>query len=328
MAKWDNLLSILWMLRGGKKLTAAQLADSLEISIRTVYRYIDALCASGVPIVAEPGHDGGFRILENFQETPLFFHVTELRAMVNALKFAQGAGYPYADEFASTLQKIERNLNFDQIHDLYHQTRGLDVISPARPPFVVQLLRQLEQAIADGHTLRISYRKPNSESASERNIDPYGLAYRRSEWYLVAYCHSSREIRTFRVDRITSLEPTEASFQKPEDFSVNEYFRLQSHRSRLADGPMTLIRITGDPISLNTICSHWHLQHFLTERTDQEAHFLLDFPTMNKYLPVYLMTFGTSIEVLEPLGLRRQIRELAARVVRHYADDSESTSIH
>ena len=73
MAKWDNLLSLLWMLRGGRKLTAAKLADSLEISVRTVYRYIDALCASGVPIVAGPGHDGGFRILENFQETPLFF---------------------------------------------------------------------------------------------------------------------------------------------------------------------------------------------------------------------------------------------------------------
>ncbi|MFD0716402.1 helix-turn-helix transcriptional regulator [Paenibacillus sp. GCM10027626] len=60
MAKWDNMLSMLWMLRSGRKLTAAQIADSLEISVRSVYRYIDALCASGVPVVAESGHDAAF----------------------------------------------------------------------------------------------------------------------------------------------------------------------------------------------------------------------------------------------------------------------------
>lgn len=81
MAKWDNLLSMLWMLRDGRKLTAAQIADSLEISVRTVYRYIGALCASGVPVVAESGHDGGIRVLESFKETPLFFHSIELKAL-------------------------------------------------------------------------------------------------------------------------------------------------------------------------------------------------------------------------------------------------------
>lgn len=83
MAKWDNMLSMIWMLRSGRKLTAAQIADSLEISVRTVYRYIDALCASGVPVVAESGHDGGIRILESFQETPLFFNSVELKALVD-----------------------------------------------------------------------------------------------------------------------------------------------------------------------------------------------------------------------------------------------------
>lgn len=75
MAKWDNMLSMLWMLRSGRKLTAAQIADSLEISVRTVYRYIDALCASGVPVIAESGHDGGIRIMDS-----LWTHLNLLKA--------------------------------------------------------------------------------------------------------------------------------------------------------------------------------------------------------------------------------------------------------
>lgn len=319
MAKWDNMLSILWMLRSGKKLTAAQIAEALEISVRTVYRYIDALCASGVPIVADSGHDGGFRILENFKETPLFFRTVELKAIVDASKFAKGAGYPYTDELTEALEKIEQGLNEEQILDLHRHTSGLDVISTAFQPKMVSLLRQLEQSIVDGQTLHIAYRK-GSAQAKDRNINPYGLAYRRNEWYVIAYCHHSFELRTFRVDRIENLNPTETFFTKPENFSVEEYFREQSHREREADGPMVVIRLVGDTKSLNAICDHWHMHHYLTERTDSEARFLIDAPTMNKYIPIYLLTFGTSIKVREPVELRNTIKELAVQIAKHYGD--------
>ncbi|MEK5031588.1 HTH domain-containing protein [Paenibacillus sp. FSL R7-0302] len=73
-----------------QKLTAAQIADSLEISVRTVYRYIDALGASGVPVVAESGHDGGVYILDSFSETPLFFNALELKATSAAKRKRSG----------------------------------------------------------------------------------------------------------------------------------------------------------------------------------------------------------------------------------------------
>ncbi|MFF2157221.1 helix-turn-helix transcriptional regulator [Paenibacillus chitinolyticus] len=318
MAKWDNMLSMIWMLRSGRKLTAAQIADSLEISVRTVYRYIDALCASGVPVVAESGHDGGIRILESFQEAPLFFNSVELRALVDAYKFAQSAGYPYTEELESALKKVENGLHEEQRDDLSRRMGGVDVISPARPPSVVPLLRDLEQAVNDGRTVRIVYRKANAEQADEREVDPYGLAYDRNEWYAVAFCHRSQAVRTFRVDRIARLEPTEARFEKPERFSASAYFRDQSARGREADGPLTVIRIEGEPDTLNAVCGHWHMRHYLTERTDREARFLLDVPTMNKYLPMYLMTFGTAIRIREPLALKRRVQEMASAIAQHY----------
>jgi len=323
MAKWDNMLSMLWMLRSGRKLTAAQIADNLEISVRTVYRYIDALCASGVPVVAESGHDGGVHILDSFQETPLFFKPLELKALVDAYKFAQGAGYPYTEELESALKKVENGLHEEQRDDLFRQTGGLDVISPARPPSVVPLLRDLEQAVNDGRTVRIIYRKENTEQADEREIDPYGLAYDRNEWYAVAFCHRSQADRTFRVDRIERLESTEARFEKPERFSAAVYFRDQSEREREADGPLTVIRIEGEPDTLNAVCGHWHMRHYLMDRTDREARFLLDIPTMNKFLPKYLMTLGTAIRILEPLTLKRRVQEMASAIAQHYAIGSD-----
>lgn len=321
MAKWDNMLSMLWMLRSGRKLTAAQIADSLEISVRTVYRYIDALCASGVPVVAESGHDGGIRILESFKETPLFFNSVELKALVDAFKFAQGAGYPYVQELEFALKKVENGLHEEQRHDLSRQTSSLDVVSSARPPSVVPLLRDLEQAANEGRTVRITYRKANAEQVSEREVDPYGLAYNRNDWYAVAFCHRSQEMRTFRVDRIERLEATEARFDKPERFSASDFFGEQSNQRREADGPLAVIRIEGEPDTLNAVCGHWHLRHYLTERTDREARFLLDVPTMNKYLPTYLMSFGTSIHIREPLELKRRIQEKAYGIAKHYEND-------
>lgn len=320
MAKWDNMLSMLWMLRSGRKHTAAQIAESLEISIRTVYRYIDALCASGVPVVAESGHDGGIRILETFKETPLFFTPVELKALADAFKFSQGAGYPYTEELGSVLKKVENGLHEEQRHDLPRHTSGLDVISPARPPSIVLLLRDLEQAAMDGQTLRMTYRKVNAEQANEREVDPYGLAYDQNEWYAVAFCHRSKAVRTFRVDRIERLEPARSGFIKPEHFSAAVYFRDQSERVREAYGPLTVICIEGDPDTMKAVCGHWHLRHYLTERTDREARFLLDIPTMNKYLPKYLMTFGTTIRIREPLELRRRIQEMAYGIAKHYED--------
>ena len=323
MAKWENMLSMLWMLRSGRKLTAAQIAESLETSVRTVYRYIDALCASGVPIVAESGHDGGIRILESFKDTPLFFSSVELKALMDAFKFAQSAGYPYTEELENALKKVEHGLHEEQRNELSRQTGGLDVIPPARPPSIVPMLRELEQAEKEGRTVRIAYRKANAEHADEREIEPYGLAYDRNLWYAVAFCRKSQAMRTFRVDRIERLVPTENRFDKPEGFSAYAYFREQSEREREADGPMTVIRVEGEPETLNDICAHWHLRHYLLERTDREACFRLDVSTMNKYLPKYLMTFGTDIRIREPQELKRRIRDMAYEIAKAYEENPD-----
>ena len=92
MSKADNMLAILWLLKSEKKMTAKQLSDELEIHIRTVYRYIDSLCASGVPIVSDSGHNGGYSLLHNFTKAPLFFDLVEQRRLFMQLSSPKRPG--------------------------------------------------------------------------------------------------------------------------------------------------------------------------------------------------------------------------------------------
>ena len=87
------MMAILWMLNSGRKITAKQISEKLEINIRTVYRYIDALSTSGVPIISDTGHNGGYTLLNNFIESPLLFDVEEQTALFHAAAFAEEAGY-------------------------------------------------------------------------------------------------------------------------------------------------------------------------------------------------------------------------------------------
>jgi predicted DNA-binding transcriptional regulator YafY len=93
MPKNDNMLAILWMLNSGVKMTARQISEKLEINIRTVYRYIDALCASGVPIISDTGHNVGYSLLNNFIRAPLLFDVEEQKALLHAAVFAENYLY-------------------------------------------------------------------------------------------------------------------------------------------------------------------------------------------------------------------------------------------
>lgn len=84
MAKADNLLPVLWLLASHRRLAAAQIADSREISIRTVHCYIGALCASGVPVIADTGTGGDYRLPDSFRGAPLFFEATQPVALFQA----------------------------------------------------------------------------------------------------------------------------------------------------------------------------------------------------------------------------------------------------
>ncbi|MBW7475167.1 YafY family transcriptional regulator [Paenibacillus oenotherae] len=320
MSKTDNLLAILWLLTTRKRMTAPQLAEELEMSVRTVYRYIDALCASGVPVVAEFGREGGYSLLNQFVESPLFFDEEERKAMVHSALFARQAGYPYGEALERALTKIKLYTNEEQLDNLERYTRGFDVLAPldAGPIHDEPVFRQLEEAVANNKTVEITYRKENQTKEETRFINPYGVVHWMNKWYVVAYCQLRCDIRSFRVDRVSALVSTDKEFERPEGFSAGNFFAEQIQPPMPPQDSLITVVIQGKPDAVRQIYSNRYWRFYSAGHTEDTVTFQLDEEMMNRYLPNFLTQYGELIRVVEPQALKERLAQNAAQLLRYY----------
>lgn len=318
MSRATNMLSILWMLRSGRRMTAQQLADELEIHVRTVYRCIDSLCASGVPIIADSGPNGGYRILDHFAESPLMFDLEEQKALVHASMLALETGYPFGEELSRAIDKLKRYTNEEQLDRIERHSQGLDVIHPPAEEKPREWLRMLEEAAVLGRSLEMEYRKERSDSPTVRIVDPYGIVYWNSTWYSVGFCRLRGELRSFRVDRIVRLAPAQERFERPPGFSAKRYLMDSLLADSIHDESLADVRIAGHEQALDLLCRHWLFSHALVERSEGEARFRIGEPALSTNVPYHLLTYGRSLEIREPLQLIERMAEISERIASHY----------
>lgn len=317
MSKADTMLSILWLLRSGRKLTAKQLSDELEIHIRTVYRCIDSLCASGAPIMAESGPNGGYQLISQFAEAPLMFDESEQKALVQASLFAEAAGYPFPDELRRAVEKLKRYTNEKQLELLVRHAQGLSVVSPPPDGRSAPLLQKLEEAGANEMTVAMQYDNGKG-SPTIRDYDPYAILHWKGSWYTVGFCRLRQAIRSFRVDRIASLSATGSQFVRPQDFSAEQHL-LESlmpgslHAEQLSDVRLRAVR----PV-LNELLNHWLFGHAFVERTEEEALFRIGASALHSYVPYYLLPYGKALMIVEPQSLIVRLAEVSAGLADHY----------
>jgi len=318
MAKADNMLSILWMLRSGRKITAQQIADELEIHIRTVYRCIDSLCASGAPIIADSGPNGGYRLLGAFAESPLMFDADEQKALVHASIFAREAGYPFTEALERAIHKLKRYTNEEQLHQIELHGGGISVLQPPVSQEIRLLLRTLENASAHGITLKMTYSKGRGQDASVREFDPYSIVHWKGHWYAAGFCRLRQEVRSFRVDRMSGLELTDHRFERPDNFSAKDVLLGGLVPDTGNAENLEYVVIRGHEFTLNELCQHWLFGHTLVKRLPEEAHFRLAADSLMTYVPYFLLPYGKALTVLEPRSLVMRLSEIAGGMARHY----------
>lgn len=224
MSKIDNMMAILWMLNSGRKITAKQISEKLEINIRTVYRYIDALSASGVPIISDTGHNGGYTLLNNFIESPLLFDVDEKTALLHAASFAKEAVYFSGEALNRATLKLKMYSNQEQERMIKQHFEGPEVISSIGKSSMEPILKKLEQGIVNESSVEIECQTSREEQPKRRIVDPYGIIYWNNNCYAIAFCHLRNAIRSFRVGRIISIIQTEITFNRPKFLSAGEFF--------------------------------------------------------------------------------------------------------
>lgn len=313
------MLAIIRLLKARKRMTAKELAETLEIHVRTVYRYIDALCASGIPVVAHSGHNGGYSLLPHFTEMPLFFDLSEQKALIHAAIFAKEAGYPFSDALNRAISKLRMYANQEQRDEIDRHAEGFEVIHPPADVSLNPILQELETSAANRRTLVIEYQKGwGTAPPQTRRIDPYGIVYWKGRWYVVAYCHLRGEIRSFRADRIKKLTRTDHEFQRPELFSARRFFLKNLLPDPMEEERTVTVRIKGNSRAIEDLCGHWLFGHALVERLADEALFKLDERIVHAHVPYLLLGYGKSLSVAEPPDLRERLAAVAEELSQYY----------
>ena len=225
MNRTDRLLAIVLELQGKGKQRAEDLAETFETSKRTIYRDIQALGEAGVPLVSIPGR--GYSLMKGYFLPPLSFTTDEATMLLLGSDFmAQNFDAQYRAAARSAIRKIAGVLPEKLRNDVDNLQQSIRFVSAGMVDGTPEatMLQQLRRAIIEHTTVRFHYhtRYTNDGKGTEntRDADPYGLAYVRNTWNLVAYCHMRKDIRNFRLDRMELVELLPRTFQRPPDFKL------------------------------------------------------------------------------------------------------------
>ena len=206
----DRLFQIILLLRHGRVVTAAALAQALAVSERTIYRDIADLVHSGAPIDGEAGV--GYRLRRGYQVPPLMFSGEELEALVVGAKLVQACGDSALGKAAEqAMARIEAVLPGALAWRINASTRRFLVPDCLQPAPLREPMALLREGMESGKKVSVSYRRADGE-ASQRTLWPLGLVFWGHCWTLGAWCELRQSFRTFRVDRIDSASLLPASF--------------------------------------------------------------------------------------------------------------------
>ncbi len=226
MRRADRLFRITQTLRSDRWLTARALAESLEVSERTIYRDIQDLSLSGVPIIAEAGL--GYRLMQGFRLPPLMFDEEELEALLLGVRMVGVWSDPLlADAAERAVARIEAVLPERLLPELARNTM---LVPPFGPEAAVSdALHMLRRAVRSQSKVTFHYQRADGEK-SVRTVWPLGLAYWGRTWTLVAWCELRDDYRHFRLDRMSNL------LQRGDSFALSAGCSLEDYMARCIGG--------------------------------------------------------------------------------------------
>ncbi len=219
-----RVLTVLELLQSHGRLSGPDLAARLEVDGRTVRRYITMLQDMGIPIEAERGRHGAYRLRPGFKLPPLMFTEDEAVALTLGLLAARELGLAgAAPAVEGALAKVERVLPaaLRERARAVQETVTLAVTPSAAIP-AGDVVATLSTAVRQGRRVRLRYRSWRDEE-TERALDPYGLVYRRGRWFAVGHCHLRAAVRVFRLDRIRDAALGDETFTPPPGFDSLDY---------------------------------------------------------------------------------------------------------
>ena len=229
-----RLTAILTQLQSKRIVTATEIAQKYNVSVRTVYRDIRTLEESGIPIVTEEGK--GYSIMEGYRLPPVRFTEEEANAIITAeLLVLKNKDKSFAEHFHNAVTKIKSTLNDRQKTNTGFLFNRIQIRDNQENEKTSNYLIQFQSAISGFQVVKINYTSQDHQR-SERLIEPFALYTTQNNWVLIAFCRKRNDFRAFRLDRIINIEPTLERFT-PHPITLEQY--LEECRKKFTDTPDT-----------------------------------------------------------------------------------------
>lgn len=320
----SRLLSILILLQLRGRLTAEYLAAEFEVSVRTIYRDIDALSAAGIPVYGDSGPGGGFGLLDGYrtQLTGLDLDESEAMLLIGLPGAAQAMGLGDAakrarNKLLAALPGARRD-GAGRIAGRFH----LDTADWYRAARATPFLARVARAVLDRRMLGMTYQ--SWTALRDWEVEPHGLVLKSGNWYLVARAHG--KMRNFNVADVVTLDLLSGHFEPVADFDLATWWAEAARAFELRLRPGTAV-LRASPTGLRRLRL---LGSFAGEAVakagpaDNEGWRIVDLPleTITSSAPA-LLGIGPEIDVIAPAALRTEIARLAALVLQRMKRQSD-----
>lgn len=309
--KTDRLLSIIIYLLNRDLVTARELAEKFEVSVRTIQRDMEAIELAGIPIVTIQGPSGGYSIMDSFKldrqyvsADDLFFIITALHSIDSSLP---------GGTIRSTIEKMKNLLPREGASILERRSEKLSIDFSAfgGSEKQRQLFQVLEQAVEQQRLVSFSYSN-NRLERTERTVEPMTLSFKWRSWYLFGFCLLRNDYRIFRLGRIRDVRTLDRRFSRREK-NLQE-FSQETGRWNTADWIELILKF--DPF-IRPVVEEYYPADELHEQPDGSLIAKSRMPE-DGWVYGLILSYGKYVEVLSPGRIRTLIKDAAQEIVRLY----------
>ncbi|MET9248503.1 YafY family protein [Nonomuraea sp. NPDC003709] len=319
----SRLVSILLLLQTRGRMTAQDLAERLEVSVRTIYRDVESLHSAGIPLYGDAGPKGGYQLLDGYRTRLTGLTTDEAESLFlaglpgPAAELGLGAVVTAAQLKLMAALPVELRDRAGRIQERFH----LDAPTWYRDQEPVTYLPAVADAVWNERRIQVRYRRWKAPQEVERRLDPYGLVVKAGRWYLVA--RAGEDVRTYRVSQILDLHPLPEGFTRPDGFDLAAYWQgyLAEFEARLRRGEAVLrlsprgVERVPNLMTPGVVAA----ARESAQPPDEEGWTRVTVPIESiEHALAEFLRLGTDAEVLAPAELRDRMAATATELAARY----------
>lgn len=307
--KIDRLIAIIMVLLEHEKISAKELAERFEVSLRTIYRDLDTINQAGIPILATSGPGGGVEIIKTYKVEKRLFSTSDITSLLMGLGSIQ-CNIP-SKEVIGTLAKVKGMIPLEKQRDVDFQAKQIkiDVTPWLYAAGLSDTIELIKIALEQHQLLRFDYRDIRQQTSS-RELEPYRLLLKGENWYIQGYCLIREAFRTFKLLRMKNVRILEQTF------TLRDFPFEQMDAAQFTDINLVPAKLRINEAIKDTFVARFGEDCLTPDRTE---YYIADV-----HLPVddlacsYLLSLGDKVVCLEPEILKEKMRKISKQICDLY----------